>query len=115
MSSLTCVPSMAPIVSRPIEESAHDAAYRGLADALIVTGPRTGAEPDREQLRRIKGSVPDRPIVIGSGLTSRNATKLIKEADGAIVGTSLKENGLVERPVDEARVKELVRSVAKLR
>jgi len=105
----------APIVSRPVEESARDAAYRGMADALIVTGPHTGAEPDRDQLRRVKDSVPDRPVLIGSGLTSRNAAELLREADGAIVGTSLKENGLIEKPVDETHVRELVESVARVR
>ena len=105
----------APVVSRPIEESTRDTAYRGMADALIVTGPHTGAEPDRDQLRRVKRSVPDRPVLIGSGLTSRNAARLLGEADGAIVGTSLKENGQIERPIDETRVKELMKSVARLR
>jgi len=105
----------APLVSRPVEESARDAAYRGMADALIVTGPRTGAEPDRDSLRRIKASVPDRPVLIGSGLSKRNAVKLLGEADGAIVGTSVKQNGLIERPIDETRVRELVKSIARLR
>jgi len=105
----------APIVSRPVEESARDAAYRGMADALIVTGAHTGAEPDRDQIRRIKKSVPDRPVLIGSGLTRRNAAKLLAETDGAIVGTSLKESGIIEKPIDETRVKELVRCVARFR
>jgi membrane complex biogenesis BtpA family protein len=105
----------APLVLRPIEDSARDAVYRGLADALIVTGSRTGAEPDRNQLRKVRESVPDRPILIGSGLTGRNAVRLLEEADGAIVGTALKEAGIIGRPVDETRVRELVRRVRKLR
>jgi len=105
----------APIVSRPVEESARDTAYRGMADALIVTGARTGVEPDRDLLRRIKRSVPDRPVLIGSGLTRRNAMKLLGEADGAIVGTSLKQDGKTEKPIDEGRVKELLKSIAQLR
>ena len=104
-----------PLASRPVEESARDTAYRGMADALIVTGLRTGAEPDRDQLHRIRLSVPDRRILVGSGLTKRNAVKLLREADGAIVGTHLKESGMMERPVDETRVRELVRTVARLR
>ena len=105
----------APIISRPVEETARDMAYRANADALIVTGPHTGAEPDRDQLRRVKESVPDRPVLIGSGLTSQNATRLLRDADGAIVGTSLKENEIVEGPVDQTRVRELVESIARLR
>jgi len=105
----------APLVSRPVEETARDMAYRANADALIVTGPYTGAEPGREYLRRVKESVPDRPVLIGSGLTIRNVTKLLREADGAIVGTSLKQNGIVEGPIDEMRVRELVRAMERLR
>jgi len=105
----------APLFSRPVEESARDTAYRGMADALIITGPYTGAKPDKDQLHRIKNSVPDRPVLIGSGLTGRNAIELLRDADGAIVGTSLKENGMIEKPIDETRVRELVKSVQKLR
>lgn len=105
----------APLGSRPVEESACDAAYRGLANALIVTGLRTGREPSRDQLHRVRVSVPDRPVLIGSGLTKQNASKLLREADGAIVGTYLKENGIVEKPVDESRVKELARAIARFR
>jgi hypothetical protein len=105
----------APLASRPVEESARDTAYRGMADALIVTGLHTGAEPDRDQLHRIRATVPDRPILVGSGLTRRNAVKLLREDDGAIVGTHLKENGMIEKPVDETRVKELVKAIARLR
>jgi hypothetical protein len=105
----------APLTSRPVEESARDTAYRGMAEALIVTGLHTGAEPDKDQLHRIRVSVPDRRILIGSGVTTQNAAKLLKEADGAIVGTYLKENGMIENPVDETRVKDLVRIVARLR
>ena len=86
-----------------------------MADGLIVTGLHTGAEPDKDQLHCIRVNVPDRPILIGSGLTRRNAVKLLREADGAIVGTYLKENGIVEKPVDETRVKELVSAIARLR
>jgi hypothetical protein len=105
----------ASLTSRSVEESARDAAYRGMADALIVTGLHTGAEPDKDQLHRIRVSVPDQRILIGSGVTARNAAKLLREADGAIVGTHLKEDGMIENPVDETRVKDLVRVVARVR
>jgi membrane complex biogenesis BtpA family protein len=104
-----------PLMSRPVEESARDAAYRGLADGLIVTGAHTGAEPDKGQLLRVRRSVPDRPVLLGSGITSRNASRLLKEADGAIVGTSLKTDGVTENPIDVARVRELVKCFESLR
>jgi len=103
------------LIPRPIEESAMDAAYRGLADALIVTGPRTGVEPGLEDLMRVKKAVPDRPVLVGSGVSKGNVAKLLKHADGAIVGTSLKAGGVVDNPVDEKRVKALMAAVKGLR
>ncbi len=105
----------APLVSRPLEQSARDTAYRGLADALVVTGARTGEEPDEAQLRLVKESVPDKPILIGSGLTIQNAVKLLGIADGGIVGTTIKKHGMIDEPVEMTRVKELIKSVEKLR
>jgi len=100
---------------RAIEQSAMDVAYRGLADALIVTGPRTGIEPKLEGLTRVKKAVPDRPILVGSGVSKENVAKLLKHADGAIVGTSLKVDGVVDNPVDEKRVRALMAAVKRLR
>lgn len=104
-----------PLGNRPIEQSAMDAAYRGLADALIVSGLRTGTEPELEDLVRVKKAVPDRPVFIGSGLAKENVTKLLNHGDGAIVGTSLKFDGVVGNPVDEKRVKALMTAVKELR
>jgi hypothetical protein len=104
-----------PLSPRPIEQSAMDAAYRGLADTLIVSGLRTGTEPELEDLVRVKKAVPDRPVFVGSGLARENVTKLLKHVDGAIVGTSLKFDGVVGNPVDEKRVKTLMTAVKQLR
>jgi len=105
----------APLSPRPIEQSAMDAAYRGLADALIITGPMTGAEPELEDLMMVKKMIPDRPVLVGSGVDKENAVKFLEHADGAIVGTSLKIGGVVDNPIDEKRVKALMMAVKKLR
>lgn len=104
-----------PLRPRPIEQSAMDAAYRGLADALIISGPRTGEGPDLDDLRRVKKAVPDKPVIVGSGASKRNIAKLFEHADGAIVGTSIKVSGNVQNPVDEGRVRALIAAVKKLR
>jgi hypothetical protein len=46
---------------------------RGLADALIVTGPATGAAPEPADLARVRERVPAAPLLVGSGLTVENA------------------------------------------
>ncbi len=91
-----------------MELEARSTAYRGLADALIVTGDETGAATSADDLRRARTAVPDRPILIGSGLDAENAGELLPLSDGAILGTALKVDGVTEAPVDRDRVREMV-------
>ncbi|HIE23686.1 MAG TPA: BtpA/SgcQ family protein [Candidatus Korarchaeota archaeon] len=100
-----------PLVHVTIEESARNAAYRGGADAIIVTGIETGASPDPENVKKVKEAVPDVPVLIGSGLNPENAKILLRHADGAIVGTFFKEKGFVENKVDRERVKTLMKAI----
>ena len=48
-------------------------------------------------------AVPDRPILIGSGLDIGNVSELLPLCDGAILGTALKVDGVTEGPVDRLR------------
>jgi hypothetical protein len=80
---------------------------RGLADAVIVTGAATGQPVDRDELLAVRRAVAA-PVFIGSGLTPENAEELWPLADGAIVGTWWKRAGVIDRPVDVARVARLV-------
>lgn len=90
-----------------LEDMAKDAALRGLADALIVSGTATGSATRVEDVRRVKEAVPGTPVLVGSGFGAETAAELLRYADGAIVGTSLKRNGVVSEPVEEARVRAL--------
>jgi len=105
----------APLVPRPIEEVAKDSVERGMADALIVTGPRTGAGVELEDLIKVKGAVPNTPVFTGSGVDKTNVLEILKRCDGAIVGTSLKIDGVTTNPVDERRVMELMQIVREIR
>lgn len=96
-----------PLVPFPIEELAADAAERGLADALIVTGSRTGAGVALEELRRTRGAT-HAPVFAGSGVTNTTIRDILAECDGAIVGSWLKRDGNVAAPVDTERVNRLM-------
>ena len=95
----------------PLAQQALDATERGLADALIVTGSGTGVETPASRVAEARQACPAVPLYVGSGLTAHNATALLKLADGAVVGSSLKLNGNISAPVDVARVRELIESV----
>jgi membrane complex biogenesis BtpA family protein len=96
-----------PMVGFNEIQAAKDLRDRGLADGVIVSGAETGAEPDRGSFSALRDALPDVAILVGSGLTAANAGAFA-DADGAIVGTSIKVDGRVEAPVDLDRVARLV-------
>jgi hypothetical protein len=100
----------APLAPLDVEQEARDAAYRGLADALIVSGKGTGEPTDLARLRTVRQAVPDRPVLVGSGATPETVQRLLEVADGVIVGTSIKRDGKLANSVDPARVEALVRA-----
>lgn len=92
-----------PINQTNIALAAEETAYRGHADALIVSGSGTGRPTSLEELQEVKNAVPDRPILVGSGATSETISSILAIADGAIVGTSIKEHGRTLAQVDPQR------------
>jgi membrane complex biogenesis BtpA family protein len=104
-----------PLGDQPIEQVARDTAYRGLADAIIVTGAGTGEPADMEDLVRTREAVPDVPVLVGSGVHEGNVAELLSLADGVIVGTSLKEGGITANRVDMTRVAKLMATVKESR
>jgi membrane complex biogenesis BtpA family protein len=97
-----------PLAPVDLEQHARDLRHRGLVDGLVVSGPATGAATSLTDVKRVRGAVPDVPILVGSGATPDTAAELLSIADGLIVGTSLKRNGDVAAPVDPERVRRLV-------
>jgi uncharacterized protein len=98
----------APLSARPIGELAEDAVVRGLAGAVIVSGAGTGQPTNVADLRAVRAAVPSTPIYVGSGATAMTLPSLLEIADGAIVGTAAKVDGIVANPVDPDRVRALV-------
>lgn len=94
----------APLGERPVEEEARDAAERGGADALVVTGPSTGRPPEVDRVERVRDAAGDTPVLVGSGVTEHTVAALLGRSDGVIVGTALKRGGDVRAPVDRERV-----------
>ena len=84
------------------------------ADALVVTGKMTGSAPDVEKVSEAK-RLATRPVLIGSGANEENIGALLRHADGVLVGSSLKQDGVMENPVDENRVRAFVDAVRRVR
>jgi membrane complex biogenesis BtpA family protein len=102
----------APLLQRPIRESALDLVERGLADVLVVSGSRTGQPPSVDDLRSVRDVA---SVVIGSGVTADNAEQLLPAADGAIVATAFRVDGDVRKRVDPERVARIVSIAGRIR
>jgi membrane complex biogenesis BtpA family protein len=100
-----------PIGDLGLAEAAKDTFQRGLADALIVSGVATGAGTSVDDLRTVKEAVPDAPVLVGSGANVETARALLEYADGLIVASSLKVDGVLGNPVDPARVEAMRKEV----
>lgn len=101
----------APLAPRPIEQEAEEALERGGADALIVSGRGTGRAVDLGQLEALRAALPHAPLLVGSGVTADNVSEYLALADGFIVGTAMKRDGITAHPVDPDRVRAIVRQV----
>ncbi|MCH7525913.1 MAG: BtpA/SgcQ family protein [Planctomycetes bacterium] len=99
-----------PVSQPDIALAAEEVAYRGLADALIVTGPATGRGTDLDDLRRVKEAVPDRPVLAGSGATIETIRPILDTCDGVIVGTHIKRQARTGSPVDPKKAAAFVRA-----
>ena len=95
-----------------LERMAAQSIQRGGADALIITGESTGSPPSVAMIHGAKNAVGDDSMVwVGSGLCEENARLLTPAADGVIVGTAAKQDGVTDAPVDGRRARELIRQV----
>lgn len=105
--------SHAITADRSLPEQASDAEFFD-ADVLIASGERTGSPTQPAEVKAIRGGT-TLPVLIGSGLDATTCAGLLSVADGAIVGSWLKEQGEWWRPVDPERVRQLMEEVKKVR
>ncbi|MBI1847321.1 MAG: BtpA/SgcQ family protein [Candidatus Rokubacteria bacterium] len=98
----------APLAPVDIEQEARDLVHRGLADALVVTGRATGEAAALADLKRVRSAVGATPVLVGSGVTAESVAELLAIAEGVIVGTAVKRDGDVRKPVDGHRARALV-------
>jgi membrane complex biogenesis BtpA family protein len=91
-----------------LAEAARETAYRGLADGLIVTGKGTGSPARLDDLRTVREAVPDRVVLVGSGVTSDTVAEVLQIADGVIVASALKPDADVTAPIDPDRARRFI-------
>jgi hypothetical protein len=97
---------------RSIAELARDVEFFD-ADVVIATGQRTGDAATLEEIREIKEAT-TLPVVVGSGVSVENVGDVLQAADGAIIASSLKRDGVWWNEVDPRRVAAFVKTVKML-
>ena len=95
--------------TRRVGALARSAAVSSLADAILISGPMAGSEPDIAALREARNEVdPSVPVLVNTGTKSSNVADFLQVADGCIVGSDLKVDGYTWNPVDPERVRRFV-------
>lgn len=97
------------IGTRTVAERAQSAAVSSLPDAILVSGPMAGMEPDYADIEDTRNRLDNTvPVLLNTGAKVSNIKEYLKVADGVIVGSSLKVDGYTWNPVELRRVKDFV-------
>lgn len=84
------------------------------ADAVIATGQRTGDAATDEELTDITAAT-SLPVLVGSGVTQDNARRILNKANGVIIGSSLKRDGVWWNEVETTCVRDFMQVVRSIR
>ncbi|MBY0547896.1 MAG: BtpA/SgcQ family protein [Candidatus Obscuribacterales bacterium] len=73
------------------------------ADGVIVTGHHTGNAPESVDVTTVRNAVACK-VLVGSGVDETNIAEFMTNADALIVGSSLKEGGRWQNPLQPQKV-----------
>lgn len=99
------------MAERDVASIAKTTVFNCHPDALCVSGATAGSATDPEILRRVKETVGDTVVLANTGCRADTIERLLRIADGAVVGTTFKYDGKFENAVDVRRVKEFMDKV----
>lgn len=105
----------APLGERSTAMRAKSAVFSSLADAICVSGQITGSPVDEGDLAAVKEAVGAVPVFVNTGVTLDTVGRLLRYADGCVIGTHLKRDGHTWNAVDPDRVKRFMDAVGRLR
>lgn len=103
------------LVGRDIVEIAKTTAFNCRPDVICVSGITAGSAADVNVLASVKKALPNVPVFANTGCKPETIGKILEIADGAVVGTTFKKDGLFDNHVDINRVKTFMEIVAKNR
>lgn len=90
-------------------ETAETVEFMG-ADCVIVTGSATGKPPALADVQEAKSHC-RLPVFLGSGITDTNIGEFCEHADGFIIGSAFKIDGVWSNTIDPARVDRVMKAL----
>ena len=103
------------LADRDVAEIARSTVFNHLPDALCVSGLTAGTVTDADVLNRVKNSVPNTVVFANTGVRLENVEEQLSIADGAVVATTFKYDGIFQNNVDVKRVKAFMTKVKDFR
>jgi len=95
------------LAERDVVDIARSTVFNARPDALCVSGLIAGAQTDPKILKKVKQAVPDTAVFANAGVRLENVADQLAIVDGAVVGTTFKQDEQFENHVDEKRAKPL--------
>ncbi len=93
------------LAERDVVSIAKSTVFNARPDALCVSGLTAGSVTDETVLKSVKDTVPDTVVFANTGVRLENVEQQLSVADGAVVGTTFKKDGVFENHVDVERVR----------
>lgn len=103
------------LADRTLESIAKSTVFATLPDAICVSGLTAGAPTDTQAVTIVKQAAGNVPVFVNTGMKASNAVEQLSAADGAVVGTFFKKDGVFENEVDVNRVVEMMTVVKEFR
>lgn len=103
------------LADRDLAQMTRSTVFNGVPDGLCVSGNTAGAATDTSILKVVKENAGSVPVFVNTGVRPDTVAESFQYADGAIVGTWFKKDGVFANDVDAARVAELMDIVRTLR
>ena len=100
---------------RDVAQLTRSTVFNGAPDGLCVSGLTAGAATDTPTLKVVKEHAGDVPVFVNTGVRPDTVIESLEHADGAIVGTWFKRDGVFANDVDSVRVAELMDVVREMR
>ncbi|AFM17128.1 membrane complex biogenesis protein, BtpA family [Mycolicibacterium chubuense NBB4] len=103
------------LADRDLASITRTTVFATLPDAICVSGATAGAPTDTEALKVVKAAAGAVPVFVNTGVRAENVAAQLSVADGAVVGTYFKKDGLFANAAEKSRVEELMSAAREFR